>query len=572
MPKPTYSPTLYPLDCRKAARRLRSNTVSAIVTDPPYGLKFMGKEWDHGVPGVQFWQTFLRVCKPGAMLLAFGGTRTYHRLACAIEDAGWEIRDCIMWVYGSGFPKSHNISKSLDKAAGAEREVVGRKTGRAATPVQDIRGGSFAGGHGKNSAIDCSAITAPATDAAKLWDGWGTALKPSYEPVILAMKPLDGTFANNAVKHGVAGINVDGCRIPGTPHGGGHHAVTIYGSDGNYIQGPNVPGNPEGRFPANLIHDGSDEVVGLFPKTKSGCLEPHHAPERKSNSPVYGTYGGRKEPPKPFGGDSGSAARFFKQCPYTEEDLALFLLRAKTIIDTVQSNSKRRLPWKIKLANTVDNNLSLPNQVAVSVLSRVVTEASQGARQLSGLQGLSMNVTPKLLRQLCENVIALILSTESGYLRGSWVIGTAKLNGNLAKSVGKSKQINITTTTTSPMILDGSAVVAMLSFTNHNMDRGVKVSEPSRAFYCAKANKSERTCGGDVENKHPTVKPLALMEYLVRLVTPPEGGVVFDPFMGSGSTGVVCRRLGIKFIGCDNDEEAFRTAENRIRLATQDRR
>ena len=308
MPKPTYSPTLYPLDCRKAARRLRSNTVSAIVTDPPYGLKFMGKEWDHGVPGVQFWQTFLRVCKPGAMLLAFGGTRTYHRLACAIEDAGWEIRDCIMWVYGSGFPKSHNISKSLDKAAGAEREVVGRKTGRAATPVQDIRGGSFAGGHGKNSAIDCSAITAPATDAAKLWDGWGTALKPSYEPVILAMKPLDGTFANNAVKHGVAGINVDGCRIPGTPHGGGHHAVTIYGSDGNYIQGPNVPGNPEGRFPANLIHDGSEEVVGLFPKTTSGGGNKSRRGDTTANN-CYGTYDA--PPPDVRCIDSGSAARFF---------------------------------------------------------------------------------------------------------------------------------------------------------------------------------------------------------------------------------------------------------------------
>ena len=162
-------------DCREVMATLDAESVDAIVCDPPYGLSFMGKGWDHGVPGVEFWVEALRVAKPGAHLLAFGGTRTYHRLACAIEDAGWEIRDCVMWVYGSGFPKSHDVSKAIDKAAGAEREVIGYSKGMS---------GSVHGG-GQSVGID-DPITAPATDAARQWSGWGTALKPSHEPVIVA--------------------------------------------------------------------------------------------------------------------------------------------------------------------------------------------------------------------------------------------------------------------------------------------------------------------------------------------------------------------------------------------------
>ena len=192
-------------------------SVDTIITDPPYGLKFMGKSWDHGVPGVPYWAECLRVAKPGAMLLAFGGTRTHHRLMCAIEDAGWEIRDCIMWVYGSGFPKSHAIGKAIDKAAGAEREVVGSKVGLPGYSDTRESDESGYGGGWKDPKAEC-AITAPATDASKLWHGWGTALKPAYEPIILAMKPLDGTFAQNALKWGVAGLWIDGGRV-GLPEG-----------------------------------------------------------------------------------------------------------------------------------------------------------------------------------------------------------------------------------------------------------------------------------------------------------------------------------------------------------------
>jgi predicted RNA methylase len=187
---------------------LEDGTFDAVLTDPPYGLSFMGRAWDHSVPSAVVWREVLRVLKPGAPLLAFGGTRTYHRLACAIEDAGFEIRDSLLagaWTYGSGFPKSLDISKGIDKAAGAERQEVGRK----AVGFQNLRGDGF--GHGGTDA-DGLPVTAPATTAAALWSGYGTALKPAWEPVVLAMKPLAGTFAANALEHGVAGLNIDGAR------------------------------------------------------------------------------------------------------------------------------------------------------------------------------------------------------------------------------------------------------------------------------------------------------------------------------------------------------------------------
>ena len=201
---------LYRGDCLAVMPTLAADSVDAIVTDPPYGLTFMGKEWDRGVPGVEFWREAYRVAKPGAHLLAFGGTRTYHRQTCAIEDAGWEIRDCIMWVYGSGFPKSLDVSKAIDKAAGAEREVVGVSPHFCTGRKQDNFG---VAGDGITGQRDRS-ITAPATRAAQQWSGWGTALKPAVEPIVLARKPLQGTVAANVLRHGTGAINVDGCRIP----------------------------------------------------------------------------------------------------------------------------------------------------------------------------------------------------------------------------------------------------------------------------------------------------------------------------------------------------------------------
>jgi DNA modification methylase len=252
--------TIHHGDCREVMATLDAGSVDAIVTDPPYGLSFMGKGWDHGVPGVEFWTEALRVAKPGAHLLAFGGTRTYHRLACAIEDAGWEIRDCVMWVYGSGFPKSHDVSKAIDKAAGAQREVVGSKiTGRA------LGGSNWRDGDaGGQETIQ---VTAPATPAARQWSGWGTALKPAWEPIIVSRKPLVGTVADNVLTHGTGAINVDGCRV-GTETIIQRHAdfSLAHGNKlgaGNTRSGDGTTTQTTGRWPANLIHDGSEEVLRL---------------------------------------------------------------------------------------------------------------------------------------------------------------------------------------------------------------------------------------------------------------------------------------------------------------------
>lgn len=248
-------------DCREVMAGMDECSVDSIVTDPPYGLSFMGKGWDKGVPGVEFWVEALRVAKPGAHLLAFGGTRMVHRLACAIEDAGWEIRDRIHWVYGSGFPKSHNVSKAIDKAAGAERQVVGDNPNNRPNCV---------GNQTRSMAapITVQPITAPATPAARQWDGWGTALKPAVEPIILARKPFKGTVAANVLEWGTGAINVDGCRVEGDDHAKAwDKPVSTNISAGAYVRPESrhtvdlSAYRPTGRFPANLIHDGSDEAT-----------------------------------------------------------------------------------------------------------------------------------------------------------------------------------------------------------------------------------------------------------------------------------------------------------------------
>lgn len=251
-------------DCIEAMKAMPDNSVDSIVTDPPYELGFMGKSWDaSGIAfNVEVWREALRVIKPGGHLIAFSGSRTYHRMAVAIEDAGFEIRDQIMWVYGSGFPKSHNVSKGIDKAAGAEREVVAQEKNFGASKASDGKQtfGDYAGEWN---------VTNPATPAAKQWQGWGTALKPAHEPMVLARKPLIGTVANNVLTHGTGGLNIDGSRVGS--EGGGNSCAggdSCKCSDKNEIFGatkhPVKPLGEFGRWPANFIHDGSDEVVELL--------------------------------------------------------------------------------------------------------------------------------------------------------------------------------------------------------------------------------------------------------------------------------------------------------------------
>ena len=332
--------TLYYGDCREILAGLPDESVSAVVTDPPYGLAFMGKRWDYDVPSVEVWAECLRVLKPGGHLLAFAGTRTQHRMAVRIEDAGFEIRDMIAWVYGSGFPKSLDVSKAIDKGHGENRDrqlqftAWMRTTGITAEQINQATCSRMAShyltdkeqpaiatadmfdklrpylpevpeyverlvcertglewtaykqrevlGVQKNamSGWDMDGgtkfgdrnITAPATPEAKHWQGWGTALKPALEPITVARKPLIGTVAENVLQHGTGALNVDGCRV-GTdtiktcakPKG------SSFSSVGN-AQGFNgcEESHHVGRWPANLIHDGSEEVTGLFPTDDDG--------------------------------------------------------------------------------------------------------------------------------------------------------------------------------------------------------------------------------------------------------------------------------------------------------------
>lgn len=373
-------------NCLDAMSQMQSGEIDAIVTDPPYGLSFMGANWDHNVPGVAYWSECLRVAKPGAHLLCFGGTRTFHRLMCAIEDAGWEIRDTIMWVYGSGFPKSMNVSKAIDKTLGAKRTVVGEI--KKLDSYGYDSNNTYGGGPDHNGIME---ITAPATSESAEWEGWGTCLKPAWEPIIVARKPLDGTVAHNVMTYGTGAINIDGCRIPTSD-------VLSFGSRqiGDGVKygkcTPTTEGkqNDKGRFPANLVHDGSQEVVGLFPVTK-----------------------GQKAPVKGI-------------------------------------------------------------------------EPSRDARD-----GIFPTFGP-----------INAFEPRDGY------------------------------------------------------------SSAARFFYCAKASKRDRGEGND----HPTVKPNALMRWLVRLVCP-QGGMVLDPFMGSGSTGVACIQEGMRFVGVEMKEHYCEIAENRIGAA-----
>jgi len=340
MPKIEY----HNADCLEFLPTLPENSVDTVITDPPYHLTsgnrkggFMGQTWDGGDIAFrpETWRAVLRVAKPGAFMLCFGGTRTWHRLACAIEDAGWELRDTMIWLYGSGFPKSLSISKAIDKAAGAEREVIGKRTdGRYARGFSEEAKRAIGSAWKENQGFtgEMGIITAPATEAAKLWSGWQTSLKPSFEPILVCMKPLDGTFADNALKHGVAGLNIDGARISlpqhdrllkGGTYGGNRVSgagTSCFGNGGKAVEyGPLPTG---GRFPANLLLDESaaallDKSVGTL---KSGITKDGQM--RKRSKGKGGYHGGFPDQATANAsyGDSGGASRFFYVAKASRKD------------------------------------------------------------------------------------------------------------------------------------------------------------------------------------------------------------------------------------------------------------
>jgi len=468
---------IYHGDCLEIMATLDANSIDAIVTDPPYGLAFMGKRWDYDVPSVAIWAECLRVLKPGGHLLAFAGTRTQHRMAVRIEDAGFEIRDMIAWVYGSGFPKSLNVAAAIAKLAepkaepkaeeiefcqwlrdNSTPEAVSQTLGRrfwdcevqivnAATkesPVMARRAlvptaakwQGFKAQHQGTIPPRIEELAKPEPQRAETpgkewspgkgngttgsgdWQGWGTALKPALEPITMARKPLTGTVAANVLTWGTGAINVDGCRV------GTESTVRISnaGTNGDgWRMGKvaHVNGSDAGRWPANLIHDGSDEVVGLFPQTTSGSRKAG----RHLVAGGQGRYGLFSEGDLPeIVGDSGSAARFF-----------------------------------------------------------YCAKASNRDRE-DGLDGVA---------------------------HGKAGVGDERPSGS----------------------------------SNERRNQGAVAPRA---------------------NTHPTVKPTDLMRYLCRLVTPP-GGVVLDPFMGSGSTGKAAMLEGFGFIGIEREADYVEIARARCK-------
>jgi site-specific DNA-methyltransferase (adenine-specific) len=409
-------------------RKLPDNSIDSIVTDPPYGLSFMGKKWDYDVPSVEFWKEVYRVLKPGGHILSFGGTRTYHRMAVNIEDAGFEIRDQIMWLYGSGFPKSHNIGKAVDKLEGNEREVVGEMKGAGSIGTTYISGQDYTDGLDKG--VFKSSYTG--TKGQSEWEGWGTALKPANEPICLARKPLsEKSVAENVLKWRTGGINVDGCRIGSdtiktnmmNTKGGLYNL-------GNENRTENKPDDTthEGRFPANII---LDEIAGEILDEQSGNIKSTGSVRKKENEYDGTSYKGKNElgrSSNPYAGENGGASRFFYQAKVSKKERNMGL-----------------------------DNFEEKQKIYFSKKSRM-------------------------------------------------------------------------------------------------KEQGTEEDEPSDGM--------ERFTSIQ-KNNHPTVKPVSLMAYLCRLITPPNG-IILDPFMGSGSTGIAAQLEGFRFVGMEMDEDYFKIAETRI--------
>jgi len=415
-------------DCLDELREMPDNFFDAIVTDPPYELGFMGKSWDAtGIAyNVDLWREVLRVLKPGGHLLAFSGSRTYHRMACAIEDAGFEVRDMIEWLYGTGFPKSLDVSKAIDKGAGYEQPIVEEgASGKGALSVNAL-------GSGLNVNFAARPKTAPVT-AAAAWKGWGTALKPGHEPICMARKPLDGTVAANVLTHGTGALNIDASRV-------GSEARPIMVRTETVVAAKSMSGEStratssgetttQGRWPANVILD-ADAAVEL--DAQSGTLKSGANPTRRGadgERVALGAFAGQESCAAPRGVDIGGASRFF-----------------------------------------------------------YVAKPSRAERDAG-----------------CDN-----LPTRSG---------------------GEATERE-----------DGSD--------------GLKSPRAGAG----------RT--GGARNHHPTVKPVALMRHLIRLVTPP-GGVVLDPFVGSGSTGVAALLEGFDFVGIEREAEYIPIIEARIAHAVK---
>lgn len=594
-------------ECRAVMATLAADSIDAIVCDPPYGIGFMGKDWDSprmlgqvnidhdrerqdgGLrrgPGTnsrgyadndprqfQAWcegwaSEALRVLKPGGHLLAFGGTRAFHRMAVAIEDAGFEIRDQIAWMYGQGFPKSLDVSKAIDKAAGIEPEVVGTATRKSGNNVYDKRPSRE---HGLYASDDYS-LTAPVSELAKQYAGWGTALKPAMEPIVLARKPLIGTVAANVAAHGTGALNIDACRIPTTDDlDGGAYAESGKRSVSPSLRqgsGMNQPGKttnkpfvqPEGRWPANVC---LDETAAALLDEQSGVSKSTGGQASLGafrNGDIYGKGRDVREKRDPGYGDTGGASRFF------------FVARNEVQYD-LNSQAERGDDWADQ-----DHRQSIQADSATPP-QRAITASTSGTRlpekdapswptssNGSGITARSLTATRSITETATSKTTPSPTSNSLTPSRTSDCIPAANCEpergGSHAAPVASSSQstpsIGISALKDGRSTDDAAPAISA---------RSLPISKGGVRFaYVPKASRRERNLGlpdGESSN-HPTVKPVALMRWLVRLVTPPEG-VVLDPFMGSGSTGLAAMDEGFRFIGIEQSAEYAAIAEARLR-------
>lgn len=487
-------------DCRDLLKEMGRNEVHAMPTDPPYELGFMNRGWDRS--GIAYdpevWSEAYRVLKPGAHMAVFGGTRTFHRVACAIEDEGFEIRDTLCWLYGKGFPKSLDISKALDKRAGAERIKLGRNpNSRENSTKEDTL--FETGLVGKTGYL-----TKAATKEALAWEGWGTALKPGWEPVILARKPLDGTVAENVLEHGVGGLNIDGTRLGyqstadkagAKPAGKATSKVgALAGGTQNDADRTGFEAKTIGRWPPNVIlqHDeGCVQLDGTVKVKSDG-----HRPKNTGNATMWagkgGGLNGREQEEVYLGGEDGTEEverwACVPECP-------IRMLDSQAGMRKAGGQPKRRKADKFRstFGEFKGQQETWPGQgPSVGSASRFFycTKASRKERD-AGLDHLDLQVY-------------------------------GQSNGALARQARGEEADN----------WDGAREIGL--------------------------NRLK-----EVRNPHPTVKPIAVMRWLTKMITPP-GGTALDPFTGSGSTGVAAVLEGFDFLGFELDPFYAKMAEKRI--------
>lgn len=630
-------------------KEMPDDSVDAVVTDPPYGIKFMGKKWDYDIPSVELWAECLRVLKPGGHMLVACGTRTQHRMVMNVEDAGFEIRDVITWLYGSGFPKSLDISKAIDKAAGAERGTA---------YVSDKNNVVFNSGKGnKLAGIDrtpgINLSEPPSTAEAKQWQGWGTALKPACEFWTLARKPLsESTVAKNVLKHGTGGINVDGCRVESESNE--HFRSFVKKPENSQRQTydgarPNNDFEPTnsslGRFPANLILDEYfDDVLILKDSLDASVYKTieeyfygySEMPElrirlqnvsKSSDEPkeilqpsmllsgleettgsngrqeTFSTINSQDESASKADGQTKSKIQRQVDEPWVCDDWKRRIdlgregeipLYAPTINQDIYSGAQIDNGAIVRPSTQSERNSSSPQ--------RCETRQSTGESRANGSEPSQERTLGGFKRSSKTSIVVRECDVpqmwrghfeETGLTLRSKTCAAEMLDEQSGVTKSSAAQRN---NSASPNVAMSGANLGHVSF-GHSDSGGA-----SRFFYCAKASKSERNAGlegmpekyNDFQressglsqgknpvtgersgkrlapnaNHHPTVKPVKLMRYLCRLITPP-GGTVLDPFMGSGTTGVAALKEGFDFIGIEREAEYAEIARKRIETQHQ---